>query len=209
LKAAPKQHNTSTTTAKATKAELTRQRILDAAAVAFRDLGFANTRLSDIAERAGLQTPSIYYHFGSKEELVEEVLQLGVDRTFRHVQEQVSQVPADDPLARLRAAIRAHLTMALATGQYSAANLRLYGQMPAEIRSRLLRKQRMVGRYWNDLLVAAQEAGVVRSELHLSAVRMLILGALNWATEWYDPRGLSVEEIAEQAAIVMLDGIRA
>jgi hypothetical protein len=38
---------------------------------------------------------------------------------------------------------------------------------------------------------------------------MLILGALNWATEWYDPRGLSVDEIADQATIVMLDGIRA
>jgi hypothetical protein len=81
--------------------------------------------------------------------------------------------------------------------------------MPADIRRRLLRTQRRVGRYWNDLLVAAQDAGVVRAELHLSAVRMLILGALNWATEWYDPRGLSVDEIADQATIVMLDGIRA
>jgi hypothetical protein len=81
--------------------------------------------------------------------------------------------------------------------------------MPADIRRRLLRTQRRVGRYWNDLLVAAQDAGVVRAELHLPAVRMLILGALNWATEWYDPRGLSVDEIADQATIVMLDGIRA
>jgi AcrR family transcriptional regulator len=209
LTTAPNQRTPTNSLAKAKKSELTRQRILDAAAAAFRDLGFASTRLSDIAERASLQTPSIYYHFSSKEELVEEVLRIGVERTFEHVQQQVSQVPVDDPLGRLRAAIRAHLTMALATGQYSAANLRLYGQMPADIRRRLLRTQRRVGRYWNDLLVAAQDAGVVRAELHLSAVRMLILGALNWATEWYDPRGLSVDEIADQATIVMLDGIRA
>jgi AcrR family transcriptional regulator len=191
------------------KSERTRERILDAAAAAFRERGFAATRLSDIAERADLQAPSLYYHFDSKEELVEEVLALGVKRTFESVKEQVSAVPADDPLGRLRAAIEAHLAMALETGNFSAANLRLYGQMPPDIRKRLQRTQRTVGAYWNDLLVAAQDAGAIRSDLDLSAVRMLILGALNWATEWYDPRKLSVAEVAHQASVLMLEGIAA
>lgn len=196
-----------TTAETSSKSARTRQRILDAAAETFRDRGFAATRLSDIADRAGLQAPSIYYHFSSKEDLVEQVLALGVSRTFEHVQASVAQAPADDPLAQLRAAIEAHLTMALETGNYSAANLRLYGQMPPEIRERLLRTQRKVGAYWNDLLVGAQSAGAIRGDLDLSAVRMLIIGALNWATEWYQPDRLSVQELAEQAATIMLDGI--
>ena len=60
--------------------------------------------------------------------------------------------------------------------------------MPDDIRRRLQRIQRRVGRYWNELLVQARDAGAIRSDLNLSAVRMLILGALNWTAEWYQPR---------------------
>jgi TetR/AcrR family transcriptional regulator, cholesterol catabolism regulator len=191
----------------ARKSDLTRQRILDSAAVCFRERGFAATRLADIAEQAGIQAPSLYYHFASKEELIEEVLSLGVTRTFAHVQEGVAEA-GDDPLERLKAAIRAHLEMVLETGNYSAANLRLYGQMPDQIRRRLQRTQSNVGRYWNQLLVDARDAGKIRADVDLSATRMLILGALNWSAEWYHPGGLTTEELADQATALLLEGIR-
>jgi AcrR family transcriptional regulator len=190
------------------KSERTRQRILDAAAVEFRDRGFAATRLADIAGRADLRTPSLYYHFDSKEELIEAVLSLSVNQTFDHVQAKVAAVPADQPLDRLRAAIEAHVEMSQQTGDYSAANLRLYGQMPEDIRRRLQRNQRRVGTYWAGLLQAAQDAGAIRADLDLSVLRMLILGALNWAVEWYQPsRRLSVDELARTASAMVLDGI--
>lgn len=191
------------------KSERTRGRILDAAAVCFRERGFAATRLSDIAEQAGLQAPSLYYHFDSKEELIEEVLSLGVTRTFEHVQTKVAEVPEDDQLGRLRAAIEAHLEMVLETGNYSAANLRLYGQMPDDIRERLQRTQAKVGRYWNKLLTDARDAGAIRADLDLSATRMLILGAVNWTAEWYHPgAALTPEQLGHQATAIMLEGIQ-
>jgi TetR/AcrR family transcriptional regulator, cholesterol catabolism regulator len=192
------------------KSERTRERILDAAAVAFRERGFAATRLSDIADRANLQAPSLYYHFSSKEELIEEVLSLGVKRTFAKVQQAVAEVPEDDPIGRLRAAIETHIAMVLETGDYSAANLRLYGQMPDDIRKRLERTQRSVGRYWNRLLQAAHDAGAIRADLNLSVLRMLILGSLNWAAEWYQPgRGVSPAELSRHATVLLLEGISA
>jgi TetR/AcrR family transcriptional regulator, cholesterol catabolism regulator len=191
------------------KSERTRERILDAAAAAFRERGFAATRLSDIAERAELQAPSLYYHFGSKEELIEAVLSLAVTRTFEQVKQAVAEVPEDDPVGRLRAAIETHIAMVLETGDYSAANLRLYGQMPDDIRKRLERTQRTVGRYWNRLLQDARDAGAIRGDLNLSVLRMLILGSLNWAAEWYHPgRGVSPNEVSRHATVLLLDGIR-
>jgi AcrR family transcriptional regulator len=56
----------------------TRRRILDAAAEVFSEQGYG-ARLSDIAERAGMKTGSLYYHFDSREDLVAEVLRLGID----------------------------------------------------------------------------------------------------------------------------------
>jgi AcrR family transcriptional regulator len=189
------------------KSDRTRERILDAAAICFRDRGFAATRLSDIAAHAELQAPSLYYHFKSKEELIEEVLSLGVTRTFAHVQERVAAAPAEDPLARLTAAIEAHLSMVLETGNYSAANLRLYGQMPVDIRRRLQRTQRTVGHYWGQLLADAQQAGLIRQDLDLSATRMLILGSLNWVAEWYRPGKLTPVELGRHATTILLQGI--
>ncbi|MSW20533.1 MAG: TetR family transcriptional regulator [Actinobacteria bacterium] len=54
-----------------TKSERTRTRILDAAAAVFSEQGYG-ARLSDIARHAGIQTGSLYYHFSSREELVDE-----------------------------------------------------------------------------------------------------------------------------------------
>jgi AcrR family transcriptional regulator len=191
------------------KSDRTRERILDAAAAAFRKRGFAGTRLSDIAERADLQAPSLYYHFASKEDLIEEVLSLSVLQAFEKVQQAVAEVPEDDPVGRLAAAIQTHIAVVLQTGDYSAANLRLYGQMPDDIRKRLERTQRKVGRYWNQLLEDARDAGAIRDDFNLSVVRMLILGSLNWAAEWYHPgRGVSREEVARHAAVLLIDGIK-
>lgn len=52
------------------KAEETRQRIVDAALKLFRQEGFDQTTMRDIAAAAGVATGAAYYYFRSKEELV-------------------------------------------------------------------------------------------------------------------------------------------
>jgi AcrR family transcriptional regulator len=57
-------------TATTPKAEETRERILDAALRLFRDKGFDETTMRDVAAEAGMATGAAYYYFRSKEELV-------------------------------------------------------------------------------------------------------------------------------------------
>ena len=52
------------------KAEETRERILDAALKLFRERGFDETTMRDIASEAGVATGAAYYYFTSKEALV-------------------------------------------------------------------------------------------------------------------------------------------
>lgn len=54
--------------------EATRQRILDCAEKLFADAGFHATSVRDIATRAECQFALIGYHFGSKSDLLDEVL---------------------------------------------------------------------------------------------------------------------------------------
>jgi AcrR family transcriptional regulator len=192
------------------KSEQTRQRLLDAAAKVFRDKGYAGARLADIAERAEMHVPGVYYYFDSKEALVEEVLRAGVARAFSFVEERVAAVPEGRPaLDRLHAAIEGHVLVVLEIGDYTSANIRIFGQLPDEIRKRHLAQQRAYGDLWRGLLEDARAAGELRPELDLSVLRMLILGALNWTVEWYQPGTLSAAEVARNATTMICEGVRA
>ncbi|MET9963065.1 ScbR family autoregulator-binding transcription factor [Streptomyces sp. NPDC006326] len=68
------------------RAEITRQAILDGAAIAFDRCGFGGTSLSDVVRYAGVTKGALYFHFPSKEALA---------RTLMEEQFQVSEgVPA-------------------------------------------------------------------------------------------------------------------
>jgi TetR/AcrR family transcriptional regulator, cholesterol catabolism regulator len=196
-------------TPKPTKSELTRQRILDAAASIFRSQGYASARLSDIATAAGVQTGSMYYYFESREALVEEVLHLGIVVAWQHVKDAVDALPSTaTALERLRAAIRAHTKVQLEITDYSSAHARIIGQVPSEVRRRNLVDQINYGEYWNGLFKDAVASGEVRDDLDLYVTRMLMFGALNWTSEWYRPRsGRSAEFIADQALAILLTGV--
>jgi AcrR family transcriptional regulator len=71
--------------------ERTRARILDAAKAEFGAKGFAGTRVSDIADRAGVNKQLISYYFGGKEGLYTEL-----NNRWRQVSDQLSS--ADQPL---------------------------------------------------------------------------------------------------------------
>jgi len=58
-----------------------RQAILDAALECFSTLGYDETTLADIRERAGASTGSIYHHFGSKEHIAANLYLDGVRQT--------------------------------------------------------------------------------------------------------------------------------
>lgn len=194
---------------KTAKSQRTRQRILDAAAQIFMSQGYANARLSDIAAAAGLQTGSLYYHFDSREALVEEVLHLGIAVAWEHVRTALGALPDDaTPLDRVRAGIRAHTEVQLEISDYSSAHARIISQVPPDVRRRNLVDQINYGEYWDDLFRDAVTSGEVRSDLDLYVVRMLMFGALNWTSEWYRARaGKTVEMIADQALALMLHGL--
>lgn len=72
-----------------TKAEETRRRIYDAALQSFRDNGFEQTTMRDIARQAGVALGAAYYYFASKEAIVlafyEEMQERGHDTTLEAI----------------------------------------------------------------------------------------------------------------------------
>src|ERR1700676_3971408 len=92
------------------KSARTRARILDAAAYVLSIKGYAGTRLSDVAEYAEIQAPAIYYYFGSRDDLIEEVMFCGIADMRKHLLEVLDALPRESsPLDRIMAAVEAHL----------------------------------------------------------------------------------------------------
>jgi TetR/AcrR family transcriptional regulator, cholesterol catabolism regulator len=190
------------------KSARTRERILDAAAHVLSRNGYAGTRLTDVAEQAQLQAPAIYYYFPSRDDLIEEVMWSGIAHMRAHMDGALAAVPpAAGPLARIDAAVEAHLRYCLEISDYTTAAIRNAGQVPERIRIRYSAEAARYGDTWRELLEAAARAGLLRPGLDPVAARMLVLGALNWAAEWWNPRRGSLDAVVRTAQSLVRHGL--
>jgi AcrR family transcriptional regulator len=83
-------------------AHVRRPAILTAAAEVISERGVQNTRISDVAERAGTSAPGVLYWFSSKDELLAEALTFSDDRFYDTLTAELEGLPtATDRLTRL------------------------------------------------------------------------------------------------------------
>lgn len=190
------------------KSALTRARILDAAAHVLSVNGYAGLRLTDVAAEAEIQAPAIYYYYASRDDLIEEVMWAGIADMREHVAAALSALPdGTSPLERLLAAAEVHLRHALEISDYTTASIRNAGQVPLSIRKRQILEEERYGEVWRKLINDLAREGRLRPELDLYIAQMLVLGALNWAVEWWDPRRGSVEAVVANAQSLIRNGI--
>ncbi len=73
------------------EADITRQRLLQAALAVFSRQGYSDTRLEDIATEAEVTRGAIYHHFGSKAELYNQLVLHQSDKTMSLIHDAISQ----------------------------------------------------------------------------------------------------------------------
>ena len=73
------------------EAEVRREEILDAAEKLFAAKGFDNTSTGDILDAVGIARGTLYYHFKSKEDILDGVIQRITDRLMQDAGEIVRQ----------------------------------------------------------------------------------------------------------------------
>src|SRR5271156_5864696 len=91
-----------------TKVMRARERIISVAETLFNKQGFDGASMRDIAAAAKMQPASMYYHFGSKEELLWAVWQKGGVELLNRVNDAIA--PVTDPWQRMEIACIAHTT---------------------------------------------------------------------------------------------------
>ena len=189
------------------KSSVTRQLILDAAAKTLSRNGYHGTYLKDIAASINMQAGSLYYHFSSKDALMQEVLNKSVQLIYDIVVYEVEQLGENPKFYDLlKSAIRGHLIAVLRHADYTLASIRNYGQIPETVHIAAQADRDAYENFWRSLFEQAEVEGVIRPDVNMSMLRLAIFGSMNWATIWYVESGSSVEEIAESQADLFLHG---
>lgn len=187
----------------------TRRLILQCAARLLRDQGYGLTTLRQIADATGIKAGSIYYYFASKEDLVLEVLEMGMRMVTDGVKGRVASLRSDRPAKeRIAAAIHGHLFGLLVHGDFTTANIRIFSQLPESIKRRHRVSRRAYSKFWDAVLEEACERGELRTDVPLVLLRPFIIGSLNWTVEWYEASEQGgVEEFADHITKIIFDGI--
>jgi len=153
------------------------------AAYLFAQRGYAATSIRDIAEGVNMLPGSVYCHFASKEELLLAVYEAGVGELEAAVRSAVRG--HDEPWAQIEAACLVHLEAVLRRSDYAQVLIRVLPEDVPPVAERLRALRAGYEQVFRELVAALPlPAGTDRH-----ALRLMLLGALNWARFWFDPQG--------------------
>jgi AcrR family transcriptional regulator len=198
-----------TTTAKAPEPSSRRDELLELAATMFAARGLRATTVRDIADAAGILSGSLYHHFASKEEMVDEVLRGFLDWLFARYQHIVDTQP--NPLERFKGLFLAsfdaiedrHAQVVI----YQDEAKRLLPQPRFSYLEDLNRKQRQI---WVDVLQQGIIQGYFRADIDVDLVYRFIRDTTWVSVRWYQPGGpLTAEQVGHQYLSIVLGGIAA
>ncbi|MGF7160367.1 AcrR family transcriptional regulator [Rhodoligotrophos appendicifer] len=189
------------------KAEVTRERIMKVAARSFRDKGYTGTTMRDIARRCRMKAGSIYYHFSSKEMLVDSILDIGLKDVRATVIGAVDALPPSaTSLDRITTAMHAQLQAMIAIGDYAIASRHVFSQIPAKVRNKHIRLREEFAGYWQSMFIEAQKDGFIDPTIDVSLCRVYVVGAINWSIEWFDPKKKPIDYVADHFVRMALGG---
>jgi AcrR family transcriptional regulator len=184
-----------------------RDELLDLAATMFAERGLRATTVRDIADSAGILSGSLYHHFKSKEQMVEEVLRDFLDWLFARYQEIVGT--ETDPLKRVEGLFMTsfeaieHRHAQVVIYQDEAKRLSPLPQFSfVDERNR---EQRTM---WVDVLKQGIAEGCFIADLDVDLVYRFIRDTTWVSVRWYQPGGpLTAEQVGRQYLAIVLGGI--
>ena len=184
---------------------MTRKDILDASAQIFSQKGYHGTSMQDIAMAVNLQKASLYHHVSSKQEILFDLLNRGLDLLITQVEEAVAEPGSPDQ--RLRKATKAYLSTMTEYQDLASVLLLEYRSLEPDYHDRHIPRRDHFEQIWRDLIREGVEAGIFTCD-HPSLSARALLGALNWTVTWFRSDGpMSAEEIADQISNLFLMGL--
>lgn len=188
-----------------------RAELVEIAGRQFKSNGFKATTLAEIGHKAGLDRATVYYYFGSKEELFRECLRVGVDANIAEC-ERIYLEAGKSSADKLKAIIQ---QLMFAYDQYYPHMYVYIQEEMSRITSeqsawaqQIVSQTRKFERIVIGLITDLVDKGEVRSDISVRVAANAIFGMLNWTHRWYQPGGPhSADQVSAAFSTIFFEGM--
>jgi AcrR family transcriptional regulator len=185
--------------------ELKREAVISAAARAFKERGYHNTSLDDIAALLNVTKPTVYHYVGNKEEILFECFRAGLEQIKAAFSQQ--QPAPRSGRERLMGAMRGYAE-AIAS-EFGWCMVRAEDQDLSPAMSKRIKAQKSeIDQGIRRLILAGIQDGSIR-DCDPKITAFALAGSLNWIAHWHREKDvLTPSEIAARFVEIFEDGLR-
>ncbi|HHY20574.1 MAG TPA: TetR/AcrR family transcriptional regulator [Bacilli bacterium] len=175
----------------------TKNRIVKAAVKLFKERGFHQVTVRNIAEEAQVSNGGFYHHFKTKDELLFYINEFIMDYVIKCAEKVIRkpQTPVEKMYGIVSSFVRAFYV-------YNLEVVVMY-QESHYLAPEYYEKMRVKRDQYSQIVMEVIEEGVRTKEFRnvepIKMIGFMIFGMVNWTYTWYEPTGeLSIEEISER-----------
>ncbi|HEY4021859.1 MAG TPA: TetR/AcrR family transcriptional regulator [Pseudonocardiaceae bacterium] len=178
--------------------------ILAGAKAAFEEHGYHGTTVRDIAQRAGVTVPGLYYHYESKQAMLIALLMGSMQALLDRCDTALAKA-GEDPRSRLSALVECVVEfMARHASQGLTSELR---SLEPDNRTRYVALRDELEQLTRDIVTAGNNAGMFNAEFPVETTRA-VLTMCDAVGRWYRPGGrLSPGTVAKRYVAIAFNTV--
>jgi TetR/AcrR family transcriptional regulator, cholesterol catabolism regulator len=178
---------------------------METAARVICERGYDGASIQEIAQACGLTKAGLYHHIRSKEHLLHEIMNYGMDLFEEQVLREV--MPIVDPVERLRECMARNVR--LVTRGWSkeiTVILHEHATLRGEARAQINARKKRYVRFLETSFAEAVRDGRMRP-LNPKVAAFAFLGAVLWIYKWYRPEGaISEDQLVQELQNIFFAG---
>jgi TetR/AcrR family transcriptional regulator, cholesterol catabolism regulator len=183
-----------------------KENVVEAAVTLFSKKGYHGTTVRDIAVQSGMLSGSLYAHISSKEDLLFEIVSKAADQFMAAVEPIVTSSATAE--AKLRQAMAAHIRVVEQNREAATVFMHEWKALSSDRRDAIAERRNSYEQLFAVILAEGVQEGAWSPIDHRFA-RLLILSAVNWLYQWYDPAGpLGPDAVADKFADLIMLGLK-
>jgi AcrR family transcriptional regulator len=168
--------------------QLKRREISRIAARVFYEKSYEGASMQDIAEAVGLTKAGLYHHIGSKDELLFEIMNFGMDILQETVVNKVKDIA--DPRERLTRTIAGHIDLIVRARDLEiTVILHENRSLRGVLRKKINARKRHYIEFLEEMIAGVQKQAGGKPLLPPDLAAFALLGMINWLYQWYRREG--------------------
>ncbi len=181
-----------------------KEEIVKQATIMFRNCGYAATSVRDLARESGIEAPSLYSHFKSKEEILKQIC-FEMARNFIKGLDKAQKI--DHPEERLHRAIKAHITTITKNINASAVMWNEWKHLNSPHIDDFMRMKRNYEIRFQEIILKGMNKEDFKAS-DVIIVSNLLFSSMNGLSFWYHPEKFNSKKLTSIIYKLLLFGIR-